>query len=117
MKFKVTKKEMRYSGCKILGIGYCDAQYLLKGIDPDFYSAGVYGWCCDYYKISDLGVIISTGYDYIGEAVDRKLVEKYNNKARKIYCGNWDSWDKVKKQINNLLKKFIKEATKEDAEA
>lgn len=56
MKFKVTKKEMRQSGRDILKIGYCNAQFLLRGFDPVAYSERREGWACDYYDI--IGVTI-----------------------------------------------------------
>ena len=40
--------------------GYCDAQYMLMGITPDYYTAGVYGWNYDVYSIA--GLTICTGY-------------------------------------------------------
>ena len=61
MKFKATKKAMKDNYYYIIGIGYCDAQYLLQDEKPIAYSAGVYGWQCDYYDVD--GVLISTGYN------------------------------------------------------
>jgi hypothetical protein len=111
MKVKVSKKEIRGSGSTIIGIPYCDLQYLLRNEAADYYSAGVYGWNCDYYKFEELGVIISTGYDYIGTKADYKLVEKYNNKAQKMWNESKDYY-KTAKQVHKLLLKFIEEARK-----
>lgn len=41
-------------------MGYCDLWGALAGIDPDGYTAGVYGWNCDVYLIG--GLTICTGY-------------------------------------------------------
>lgn len=108
MKIKVSKKEIRNSYFQIVGVPYCDLQYLLRNEKADYYSAGVYGWSCDYYKFEDLGVIISTGYGYIGERADYKLVEKYNDKARKMWEESEDYY-KTGKQVHKLLLKFIEE--------
>lgn len=111
MEIKVSKKEIRNSYFQIVGVPYCDLQYLLRNEKADYYSAGVYGWSCDYYKFEELGVIISTGYSYIGERADYKLVEKYNNKARKMWYESKDYY-KTAKQVHKLLLKFIEEVKK-----
>ncbi len=83
-KIRATKKEMRQN-YRILSIGYCDAQYLLNYESPVAYSAGHYGWSCDYYDID--GVIISTGYDTIANKnmkYDYKLIREYDDKARQF---------------------------------
>lgn len=61
-KIKTTKREMK-NNYRILSFGYCDVQSLLAYESPVAYSAGVYGWSCDYYDID--GVIICTGYSPI----------------------------------------------------
>ena len=78
MKLRATKKEMREGYDKVLRIGYCNAQNLLWGEEPFAYSAGRYGWCCDYYDIN--GVLISTGYAPIeskGMKSDYKRIREY----------------------------------------
>ena len=105
MKLKTTKKAIRENSNNIIRLGYCEIQSLLNCQNPFAYSAGVYGWRCDYYEID--GVIISTGYSPIGKHVDYKTVKKYEKQAEKINC-NYDlRWDTKKKKLNNLLHKFI----------
>ena len=92
IKMLVTKKEVRADYSRVISIRYCGAQGLLSYYNPFAYSAGVYGWACDYYEIN--GVVISTGYQPIGEEVDYKKIERaekhlseildYNK--RKIYA-------------------------------
>lgn len=107
MKFKATKKQMRENYNNIISIGYCDACYLLRYKSPIAYSAGVYGWACDYYDID--GILISTGYAPIGESPDYNIIRKYNNKAEKIINNYSLSYEKQKKQVNKLLNEFLKE--------
>ena len=110
MKLKTTKREIKENSYYIIGIGYCGAQYLLQYTEPFAYSAGVYGWSCDYYNID--GVIISTGYSYIDNKNSKSnydLLRKYEKKAEKIVY-NYDISHKVKKnKLNKLLKAFINE--------
>lgn len=81
-KYRVTKKEMRATGNKILKIPYCKAQNLLAYCDPYAYSEGAYGWSCDYYDVD--GVIISTGYYPIGSAINPDLLSKCEHAAEII---------------------------------
>ena len=82
MKLQTTKKAIKNNFNTIISIGYCDAQYLLWFKNPFAYSAGVYGWACDYYQINN--VCISTGYSPIGERVPYELLNELEHKAAEI---------------------------------
>lgn len=43
MRIKITKKEI-IKNFKCFSVGYCDLQTLLNVANPQFYTAGVYGW-------------------------------------------------------------------------
>jgi hypothetical protein len=96
----------------IIGAGYCSLQFLLRYQNPIAYSAGVYGWSCDYYNVDD--VIISTGYGYINSKntfANYEMIKKYDDKARHILDNN--THEIAKKKINKLLHSFIRKS-KED---
>lgn len=104
MKLKATKKEIKEGYYKIIGVGYCEAQHLLNYRSPFAYSAGYYGWSCDYYDVD--GVCISTGYNYIDNKhtkADYELIRKYDDLAQ----------GKEKEEREALLKEFISIATAE----
>jgi hypothetical protein len=104
MKYLTTKKQMRpYTRW---GFGYCSIQTLLRYQPPTAYSAGVYGWSCDYYEID--GTTISIGYDPIGKTPDYKIVRKYEKKAEAL-LSNGKTYEANKKTTNALLSKMIKE--------
>lgn len=108
MKLRTTKKEIKESAYHIIGISYCKAQHLLSYKEAFAYSAGVYGWACDYYNID--GVIISTGYSYIDNKNTIKnydLLKKYESKAEKIHYNYELSHKQQTKKIDKLLKEFI----------
>ncbi len=108
MKLEITKKAIRDLDQTILKIGYCSAQYLLR-FQPKFaYSAGKYGWSCDYYEVN--GVIISTGYFPIGKEVEYKLVQEYDDKAREICNDHSRSYEDQKTAVNTLLYELIEKA-------
>ena len=109
MKFKATKKEMKENYNTIISIGYCKAQNLLRNQSPIAYSAGVYGWSCDYYDVG--GVLISTGYAPIGTSPDYDIICKYDSQAAKISSDYNLSYEERKRMINDLLNEFIAEVT------
>ena len=107
MKFKTTKKAMKENYNKIAKIGYCNAQFLLKYIEPTAYSTRAEGWACDYYDIN--GILISTGYAPIepkNTNCTYDIVKIYDDKAREIVYGNDDYKTKVEK-VNVLLSEFV----------
>lgn len=53
-------REAEQAGRPTVRVGYCDLYGVLSGIEPDYYTAGVYGWNCDVYTIA--GLTICTGY-------------------------------------------------------
>jgi hypothetical protein len=105
MKVKVTKAAVKNNYNSILSIGYCDVQYLTYYISPFAYSAGSFGWACDYYDIE--GVCLSTGYSPIGSNVDYQLMIKFEKKAQKIVLDYNIKYDLKAKKVNKLLTEFI----------
>jgi hypothetical protein len=67
MKMKTTKKYVQhFFGRNIIPIGYCHAQFLLRGREPMWYTTSrVYGWLADVYNLGD-GLAIATGYAPFG---------------------------------------------------
>lgn len=111
MKFKTTKKAIKESYSKIYSVGYCNMANLLKYRSPIAYSAGVYGWACDYYLID--GIVISTGYNPIGETLNYKLIDKYESKAEGIIYDLPFGSDEKRLLIESLLLELLKEAQNE----
>ena len=101
MKIKTTRKNIEKNSYKIVSIGYCEAQHLLKYKSPFAYSSGVYGWNADYYDVN--GVVIATGYRSLPNSkntnCDYKTVRAFDDKASKAETSN---------EIESLLGDFIK---------
>lgn len=109
-KYRTTKKEMKESYNKIICVGYCNLQNLLRFQEPFAYSTCPEGWACDYYDIDD--VLISTGYSPIGSRRTRSTYEicsKYDTEARKIVYDYSLTYEEQKEKVNALLMKYIKE--------
>lgn len=117
MKYKTTDREQRNGQWLVVGIGYCDAQYLLKYFEPVAYTCGVYGWRADFYQFGN--VAISTGYGpltYYSNKDARKLGEwlkpeilKLNERIRndkiKTTGDYWKNQKKIARILDNLIKK------------
>ena len=99
-------------GDKIISVGYCDLQRLLKFEEAFGYSAGVNGWDCDYYYTDDFNIIISIGYRPIkGISAGYDVVKKYESLAKEVINMNLD-FEVTKEKLNQLLKDFVNEVTK-----
>lgn len=92
---------------RILSVGYCVMQTILAWESPIAYSAGHYGWSCDYYlvKTKKYGdVIICTGYNPIKSKnmnVDYKIIRKYEEKANGLHDRKQNA--KLLEQLLNKL--------------
>lgn len=106
MKIKVSKKEIRNNFNNIITISYCGGWYLLQGIEPDFYTCGVYGWNEDIYKI-DYNTIITTGYRPIDGVRDYEITTLYNEKARLVYNDCNIDYKKKMQKIEKLRNRYI----------
>ena len=97
----------------VIKVGYCDLQNALIGIEPNFYTAGVYGWNADVYVI-DRDTVIVTGYRPFGNIeLTRSVIDALN------YCtecswgrSDYEPWKKV--LTNNLA--ALAEAIELDSE-
>ena len=121
MKAQVSKKEVRNTNSRIISIGYCDMQFLLRHHDCYMYSAGIYGWSCDYYIINSNNTgmftpytVISTGYQPLSDSRTKpdmellRLFEKYASlildSATIASTADKQSW------LNRLLSAFVHHA-------
>ena len=86
----------------VIKVGYCDMQDALKGREPNFYTAGVYGWNSDVYVL-DRDTAIVTGYRPFGNIeLPRSVIDALNYCAKCAwYCSNYNNLQKV--LTNNLV--------------
>ena len=117
MKLKTTKSNIKNNFGSVLTVGYCEIEYLLNYCNPFAYSAGVYGWACDYYTPSKKynGVCIATGYNTDrlgGKRVSYELVKEYEKKATDIVLGDNTHINK-RDALNILIDDFIEKALAE----
>lgn len=121
MKAQITKKEVRNTNFRIIGIGDCDMQFLLRHHDYNLYSAGIYGWSCDYYIINsdNTGMptpytVISTGYQPLndkGTKPDPVLLRLFEKYASLVLDSATEASTAVKQSwLNRLLSAFVNHA-------
>ena len=85
----------------VIKVGYCDMQDALKWREPNFYTAGVYGWNADVYVI-DYDTVIVTGYRPFGNMeLSREVIDTLNKCARSIT--HYFDYDMAKISLGNNL--------------
>ena len=117
MKLQTTKTNVKNNFVTILTVGYCELQYLLNCCSPFAYSAGVYGWSCNFYKPSFRfsAVCIATGYNTErlgGKRVSYELVKEYEQKAIEVM--NDYAQTNKREALNILIDEFIEKALTEN---
>ena len=121
MKAQISKKEVRNTNSRIISIGYCDMQFLLRHHDCNMYSAGIYGWSCDYYIINSNNTgmftpytVISTGYRPLSNSrtkPDIELLRLFEKYASLVLDSATEASTAVKQSwLNRLLSAFVHHA-------
>lgn len=96
MRIKVAKKEI-VKNFKCFSVGYCDLQTLLNVANPQFYTAGVYGWNADIYTFGNIAIV--TGYRPFGKQIDFDIIRKFEDAAQK----NREKRGELLKKLVNYL--------------
>lgn len=101
MKTKTTKRAIMHAYENVIKVDYCDLQDALKWREPNFYTAGVYGWNSDVYVI-DYGTVIVTGRRPFGNIeLPREVINTLNKCA--VSITHYLDYDTAKIYLNNNL--------------
>lgn len=101
MKTKTTKRAIMHAYENVIKVDYCDLQDALKWREPNFYTAGVYGWNSDVYVI-DHGTVIVTGHRPFGNIeLSREVINTLNKCA--VSITHYLDYDTAKIYLNNNL--------------
>lgn len=107
MKKRTTKKYIMTLENKIIKVGYCDLQHLLTYVEPDYYTAGGYGWNSDVYLLGN-GVAIVTGYRPFGTInVDYTTLQYWDNLAYNVLRDSAIPQTERRIKVMNLLHRFV----------
>lgn len=106
MKYKTTAKAVRDGYSKIISIGYCEAQYLLRGLDEVAYTCGIYGWNFDVYEFR--GIAICTGYRGMPQGVkyDYERLRFFDRKAEEICKDSKIPYERQVRMLDELRRDF-----------
>ena len=105
MKYKTTRKAVVAGSPRLVSVGYCDLQTLLRYHFPIAYTSGVYGWNFDVYEIHNL--TICTGYRGMpGRTANN--IRKYEEAARDAL--ERLDWKEAETEIERLLVEFCAQA-------
>ena len=89
----------------VIRVSYCDMQDALKWREPNFYTAGVYGWNSDIYVI-DYDTVIVTGYRPFGNVeLPREVIDMLNKCAKSIT--RYLNYDLAKIYLKNNLEELV----------
>lgn len=101
MKTKTTKRTIMHAYENVIKVSYGDLQDALKWREPNFYTAGVYGWNSDVYVI-DYGTVIVTGCRPFGNIeLPREVINTLNKCA--VSITHYLDYDTAKIYLNNNL--------------
>lgn len=106
MKYKTTAKAIKNGTCvdTLFSAGYCTMCYLLSCETPVAYTAGVYGWNFDVYRVE--GYTICTGYRGMpGRPL--KGVAEYEERAKSICSAYRTSFSERKAELRKLLVEML----------
>lgn len=114
MKYRTTKKYVTATNKIIISAPYCDMQQALIFESPVAYTAGVYGWNADIYRVN-LDTVIVTGYRAFGNVKpSHELCDEYNKKIAEVYRSSaLMTYEKAKEKARALLSEFVEKATHE----
>ena len=106
MKRKATKNTIKALSNHVIKLGYCEAWYLLMGIEPSYYGSGVYGWNWDCYMF-DNGLAICTGYRDIPGIRSGVSIQEYENQAAAIAHDYTLTSDQQLEKIAEIRNRFL----------
>ena len=111
MKEHKTIKSIKKNWNKVYYCGYCDLQYIMSGVEPQYYNAGIYGWNCDIYCDALRDIAITTGYrNMTGVRIPDEIIEKYSKIAQNILAdARGTSWSIINEALENNRDNFFDE--------
>lgn len=115
MKMEIKKGYLKKASNAILNIGYCNAQYLLRYMQPSFYYCNKYGWRWDAYPIFvfNIGMVnIVDGYEGYYKAYSKNAnfdrLKYFDTKACEVCIDNKLSDSEKEKKVMELLLDYLK---------
>ena len=109
MKFKTTKKDIMNGYEKIISVGYCNLQSLLRCERETAYTVRREGWAADIYDFGNTAIV--TGYAPFGNIrPGYEVNQRYEERATKATEGVY-KWEEKKAILQEFIKEYIQEVT------
>lgn len=109
MKFKTTKKAVMDGYDKVICVGYCSLQSLLRCESESAYTVRREGWGADIYDFGNVAIV--TGYAPFGNIRPAyETNQRYEKRAREITDGIYN-WQEKKALLDDLIKEYLQEVT------
>ena len=113
IKQHTTIKNIRNNYKKVFRCGYCDLQLIYRGVDPQFYNAGLYGWNCDIYVDYTRDIAITTGYrNMAGRMIPDELIKKYSKIAEEITSNYARPYEETRAKLQKKSLQTTQDLTK-----
>lgn len=110
MKTKTTMKHITNAYENVYSCGYCDLQYIMRGVEPKYYNCGVYGWNCDIYVDYSRDIAITTGYRNMrGQMIPSELIDKYSKVAEELSKDWTKPYDETFEALEQNRENFFNE--------
>lgn len=110
MKFKTTKKAVMNNFPRVIKVGNCNLQNMLKYEDPVAYTFGYDGWHADIYDVG-AGTAICMGYQPFGNIKPAYDIQReFDDRAEEIamrYHKSYISYDECSSIMRELIRDFV----------
>ena len=88
MKTKTTMKHIINTYDNVYCCGYCDLQYIMRGVEPQYYNCGVYGGQMIPKEIIDK-------YSKIAEELSKDWTKSYDETFEALEANRENFWEAV----------------------
>lgn len=108
MKINVTAKQLRGLAKHEFRAPYAELQKIFRGVEPDFYTAGRYGWNFDAYYDKESSVLITTGYrNTFGRQIPHELIEHVEKHIEAVERGT-SNYESTFAMLDAIRKAFFR---------
>ena len=108
-KYKISMTKVSRNWRYVFYAGYCDLQDIMRGVYPNAYNAGNYGWNCDIYFDYSRDIAINTGYRNLrGKRIPSELIKEFSDIAKEICKHPFSTpWEETEKALNENRENFF----------
>ena len=107
-KVQVSMRNVCNNWSNVFYAGYCELWQIMRGIYPNAYNCGVYGWNCDIYFDYKRDIAINTGYRNVrGKRIPSELIKEFSEIAEKICERPFNPNRDIQKELDENRENFF----------